>query len=39
MYQSLVLLKQGCRFAARCEFAFGRCTEENPDLYETSEGT
>ena len=31
-------IKQGCRFAARCEFVFGRCTEENPSLYETSEG-
>lgn len=31
-------IKQGCRFAARCEFVFGRCTEENPPLYETSEG-
>ena len=28
----------GCRFAARCEFAFERCTQENPPLYETSEG-
>ncbi|WP_144511770.1 ABC transporter ATP-binding protein [Bacillus sp. FJAT-22090] len=27
----------GCRFAARCEFVFGRCTKENPPLYETSE--
>ena len=28
----------GCRFAARCEFAFERCVQENPPLYETSEG-
>ncbi|SES43001.1 ABC transporter ATP-binding protein [Psychrobacillus sp. OK032] len=27
----------GCRFAARCESVFGRCTEENPPLYETSD--
>ena len=27
---------QGCRFASRCEFAFDRCLQENPDLYETS---
>lgn len=26
----------GCRFAARCEYAFDRCTEENPMLYEAS---
>ncbi|WP_027963072.1 ABC transporter ATP-binding protein [Halalkalibacillus halophilus] len=24
----------GCRFAPRCEFAWDRCVEENPDLYE-----
>ncbi|RPF56116.1 ABC transporter ATP-binding protein [Aquisalibacillus elongatus] len=24
----------GCRFASRCEFAFDRCFNENPDLYE-----
>ncbi|MDS9473328.1 ABC transporter ATP-binding protein [Sporosarcina pasteurii] len=29
-------VKQGCRFAARCEFAFDRCLSENPELYETS---
>ena len=29
-------IKQGCRFAARCEFAFDRCTQENPELYQTS---
>ena len=29
-------IKQGCRFAARCEFAFDRCLQENPELYETS---
>ena len=27
----------GCRFAARCEFAFDRCREENPELYETAD--
>ncbi len=31
-------IKQGCRFAARCEHTFSRCLEENPPLYETSEG-
>ncbi len=29
-------VERGCRFAARCEFAFDRCTKENPDLYQTS---
>lgn len=29
-------IKKGCRFAARCEFAFDRCLQENPELYETS---
>ncbi|MER2109244.1 MAG: ABC transporter ATP-binding protein [Solibacillus sp.] len=28
-------IKQGCRFAPRCEFAYERCTKENPPLYET----
>lgn len=31
-------IKQGCRFAERCEFAFERCKVENPPIYETSEG-
>lgn len=26
----------GCRFAARCEFAFEQCLVENPNLYQTS---
>ncbi|WP_339254036.1 ABC transporter ATP-binding protein [Sporosarcina sp. FSL W8-0480] len=26
-------IKSGCRFAARCEFAFDRCFSENPELY------
>ncbi|MEK5037193.1 ABC transporter ATP-binding protein [Sporosarcina sp. FSL K6-3457] len=30
-------IRQGCRFAARCEFAFDRCQRENPELYETSD--
>jgi peptide/nickel transport system ATP-binding protein len=30
-------VRSGCRFAARCEFAFDRCLNENPGLYETSE--
>lgn len=29
-------VRHGCRFAARCEFAFDRCQDENPELYETS---
>ena len=28
----------GCRFAARCEFAFDRCSNENPELYPLEEG-
>ncbi|WP_411955356.1 ABC transporter ATP-binding protein [Alkalibacillus sp. S2W] len=27
----------GCRFAPRCEYAFGRCFNENPALYETED--
>lgn len=30
-------IKQGCRFAARCKFAFDRCYKENPELYQTSD--
>lgn len=30
-------IRQGCRFAARCEFAFDRCSKENPELYGTSD--
>lgn len=29
-------IKVGCRFAARCEFATKKCTEANPELYQTS---
>jgi len=29
-------VKQGCKFAARCEFAFDRCFKESPPLYQTS---
>jgi len=29
-------VKQGCKFAARCEFAFDRCFKEDPPLYQTS---
>ena len=25
--------RTGCRFAPRCEFVFGRCVKENPELY------
>jgi peptide/nickel transport system ATP-binding protein len=31
-------IKEGCRFAARCEHAFERCTKESPELYQTSGG-
>ncbi|OEH91398.1 ABC transporter ATP-binding protein [Bacillus solimangrovi] len=31
-------IKQGCRFAARCEHAFDRCYNETPDLYQVDEG-
>ncbi|RLQ92366.1 ABC transporter ATP-binding protein [Falsibacillus albus] len=30
-------VKEGCRFAARCEFAFDRCWSENPELYKTDD--
>lgn len=29
-------IKQGCRFAPRCEFATDACTKTVPELYETS---
>ncbi|MHA6251800.1 ABC transporter ATP-binding protein [Oceanobacillus sp. CAU 1775] len=28
----------GCRFAPRCEFAFDRCFNENPELYKLENG-
>ncbi|MBA9025598.1 MULTISPECIES: ABC transporter ATP-binding protein [Bacillaceae] len=31
-------IKEGCRFAARCEHAFDRCFTETPELYQTGEG-
>lgn len=31
-------IKQGCRFASRCEFAFDRCFQEDPPLYNTADG-
>src|SRR5690606_24222972 len=31
-------IKTGCRFAARCPYAFGRCLEDDPDLYDTGDG-
>ncbi|MBO8178620.1 ABC transporter ATP-binding protein [Aeribacillus pallidus] len=31
-------IKNGCRFAPRCEQAFDRCFEENPELYTTESG-
>ncbi|KMY50987.1 ABC transporter ATP-binding protein [Peribacillus loiseleuriae] len=31
-------IKDGCRFAARCEHAFDRCFRETPELYQTGEG-
>lgn len=30
-------IKNGCRFAPRCNFAHERCMTENPPLYETNE--
>ncbi|MBQ0140157.1 MAG: ABC transporter ATP-binding protein [Kurthia sp.] len=30
-------IKNGCRFAARCEFAFERCTQQNPPIYQINE--
>lgn len=30
-------IEKGCRFAERCEFAFDRCLQEDPELYEISE--
>ena len=31
-------VKEGCRFAARCEHAHERCFKESPPLYQTGEG-
>ncbi|MDV2886309.1 ABC transporter ATP-binding protein [Alkalihalophilus pseudofirmus] len=31
-------IRQGCRFAARCESAFGRCISEDPELLTDSAG-
>jgi peptide/nickel transport system ATP-binding protein len=31
-------IKNGCRFAPRCEQAFDRCFEENPELFTTESG-
>jgi peptide/nickel transport system ATP-binding protein len=31
-------VKEGCRFAARCEHAFDRCFKESPELYQAGEG-
>ncbi|MGO1060886.1 ABC transporter ATP-binding protein [Planococcus sp. FY231025] len=30
-------IKTGCKFAARCEFAWDRCIAESPPLYQTAE--
>jgi peptide/nickel transport system ATP-binding protein len=30
--------KPGCRFAARCEYCTGRCSESNPEFVEVSPG-
>ncbi|RXH52377.1 ABC transporter ATP-binding protein [Kurthia gibsonii] len=30
-------IKKGCRFAARCEYAFERCLNENPQIYHTND--
>jgi oligopeptide/dipeptide ABC transporter ATP-binding protein len=26
---------QGCRFATRCDYAFDRCRQEDPPLFDT----
>ncbi|MCP3739666.1 ABC transporter ATP-binding protein [Rossellomorea sp. BNER] len=31
-------IREGCRFAARCEHAYDRCLVETPELYQTAEG-
>ncbi|WP_174732548.1 ABC transporter ATP-binding protein [Mesobacillus harenae] len=31
-------IKTGCRFAARCEFAYDRCHHESPRLYQQEKG-
>ncbi|MCM3117658.1 ABC transporter ATP-binding protein [Neobacillus sp. MER 74] len=31
-------IKQGCAFAARCEFAMNRCFSENPPLLDSGQG-
>lgn len=31
-------IRTGCRFAARCPYAFERCTGEDPGLYDTGDG-
>ncbi|ANU26023.1 ABC transporter ATP-binding protein [Planococcus versutus] len=30
-------IKTGCKFAARCEYAFDRCFVETPELYQTAD--
>lgn len=30
-------VRTGCKFAPRCEFAFDRCINENPELYQTAD--
>lgn len=30
-------ITQGCRFAARCQFVYDRCLQENPELYEAEQ--
>nr|WP_309101627.1 ABC transporter ATP-binding protein [Fredinandcohnia onubensis] len=30
-------IKHGCRFAERCEYAFERCSSENPGLYKVDD--
>lgn len=31
-------IQKGCRFAPRCKFVFDRCMQEDPELYDTSDG-
>ena len=35
---NLAFLPQGCRFNPRCQYAFDRCTQEEPKLFELDNG-
>ena len=38
MVPSMLHLPKGCRFCPRCQYSIAKCFEEEPQLYETSEG-